>query len=446
MKKNKQAVCFRLPVFASLLGMFAFNQALADIIYQESGGVVVGECELFSSRTNSAAGKGWFIVPGEEAGAGTNLNARGGAYVQCLPDSGIGGGPNVPPLISYQMQIFTPGAYRLYIRREGNASDLNTAGSSDSLFMDIEELKDGTAGVFGSPTNAIADWYEVAGNVDGDFATVPWSSVCAPETNAAGASGFNANWVIPHVGVYTLRFSQREDGAALDAWVFQLASLPAPTGDGPARSALEQSRVAFEAAGDTFLKRDDTAVPHGTNTELVIKNDLGAGPSGLDRTVYLRFDISALSALEGMVLTNASLKIGQITEGIGTNHTISVAVIAEDATAETFDEATLTPSSSDVWSGTSDETVDLSKVYGNAPVGSFLISASDNGKTVTFGSLGLLNAIRADTDGVLSLILYRTEDHSAGDNFASKEYATLSPPLLEVGFRGKLSGTAIMIH
>ncbi|MEZ5305176.1 MAG: hypothetical protein R3F11_31710 [Verrucomicrobiales bacterium] len=33
-------------------------------------------------------------------------------------------------------------------------------------------------------------------------------------------------------GIYNLRFSQREDGAAIDAWVLQLNSLPAPTGLG----------------------------------------------------------------------------------------------------------------------------------------------------------------------------------------------------------------------
>jgi hypothetical protein len=348
-------------------------------------------------------------------------------------------------LISYQVRIFTPGTYRLYLRREGNAIDLTTAGSSDSMFMDILELKDGTAGVFGSPTNAIADWYEVAGNVDGDFSTVPWSSVCAPEVNAAGASGYNADWVIPHVGVYTLRFSQREDGAAVDAWVFQLNSLPAPTGAGPAMSSLEQSRFACEVSGDTFLKRDDTAVPHGTNTELIIKNDSTTGTSGLDRNLYLRFDISALSALEGATLTNATLYIDQITEGTGTNHAIYVAAIAEDAAAETFDEATLTPATSDVWSGSTDEAVDLTKVYGNAPVGSFLISGSNNGKTVSFGSQELLNAIRADTDGVLSLVLYRTEDHTAGDAFASKEHATRRPARLDVSYWYPPDGTLITL-
>lgn len=43
----------------------------------------------------------------------------------------------------------------------------------------------------------------------------------------------------------------------------------------------------------------------------------------------------------GMALTNASLSIDLIAEGIGTNHTIYVAAIAENATAEMFAESNL---------------------------------------------------------------------------------------------------------
>jgi hypothetical protein len=347
------------------------------------------------------------------------------------------------------MQIDIPGIYRLYIRREGNATDTSTAGSSDSMFMDIVELKDGTAGVFGSTTNAIADWYEVAGAVtagDGDFATTPWNTSCAPEINDAGASGYTIEWLIPTQGVYTLRFTQREDGAAVDAWVFQQKYLSAPTGDGPAMTATNSSRIVSVAVGDTYVRRDDGEPAYGTGTVLRVKNDLTTNPSGLDRNVFLRFDISALSDLEGMTLTNATLKIDLLSEGIGTNHNIYVAVIGEDTTAESFDELTFTNKSSDIGSDLNEENLDFSKVYGGAAVGSFLISASDEGKTVTFSSPELLNAIRDDTDGVLSLVLYRLVGHSQSDDFASKEYTTRFPPRLEVVYRPKKFGSIILIH
>lgn len=432
--------------FVALLGVFALNPAQADTLYQEYGGVVVGEAEVYSSRTNDASGKGWFVVPNENAGTGTIINARGGAYIQSLPDSDSGGGPLVAPAISYKMQIFTPGTYRLYLREEANMS-YNTGGSSDSMFVDIVELKDGTAGVFGSATNAIADWYELTvGGVDGNFATTPWYSTSQPEVNQAGAGGYNSDWVIKREGVYTLRFTMREDGSAVDAWVFQLNSLPAPAGDGPAMSALVPSRVLIQAAGDTFLKRSEATIPHGTNTDLVLKNGATSISEDLDRNIYLRFDLSALSAFNGMVLTNASLRIDQISEGIGSNHEIYVAAIADSATAEKFDEATLTPNTSDVWSSTNDEGVNFDKIIGNAPLGSFVIASSNNNKTVTFDNAPLRDVIRADTNSVLSLVLYRTLDHSSTDSFASKEHATLNPPRLVLSYRDEQHGTLITLR
>lgn len=434
-----------------MLGGFALSDAHADVIYQERSGVVVGEGEIYSSRTVTSMNDSWYIVPDENTGAGAITNARGGAYVQALPDqAGNGGGPLVAPSISYEMRIFTPGTYRLYLRKDGNKSDGN-GGTSDSLFVDIVELKDGTNGVFNSSTNMIADWYESTGGVNGDFAVGGWTSTAQAEVNIAGVSGSNSDWLIPHVGVYSLRISQREDGAAIDSWVFQLKTLPAPTGDGPAISALEQSRIAVEPVEDTFVRRDETSTFHYTDTTVIVKNDSSVNPSALDRVTYLRFDISALSALEGMVLTNATLYIDQVAEGTTTNHDIYVAVIAEDAMAETFNETNLTasaaaPSYNDVWSGSTDEAVDFSKVYGNAPVGSFVIAASNNNKTVAFRCPGLLQAIRADTDGVLSLVLYRTADHPGGDTFASKESTSLKPPRLEVDFRARQDGTLITVQ
>ena len=48
-------------------------------------------------------------------------------------------------------------------------------------------------------------------------------------------------WQINHPGDYTIRFSNRDDGAALDAFVLQLASLSAPHGDGPEECVLAAS-------------------------------------------------------------------------------------------------------------------------------------------------------------------------------------------------------------
>jgi hypothetical protein len=73
---------------------------------------------------------------------------------------------------------------------------------------------------------------------DGNFATLAWSgSGGAEANNASGSPIASAVWDFNRQGIYTLRLSVREDGAAVDAFVLQLASLPPPTGNGPASSA-----------------------------------------------------------------------------------------------------------------------------------------------------------------------------------------------------------------
>ena len=449
-KLNGRSFC----LFVAFSGMMAVNNLSGDVIYQESGGRVVGEGEYYSWRTyEGAASNSWYVVPDESAGAGTFTNARNNAFIQSLPDNGIGGSPMVPPSVSYQMEIYTPGTYRLYLRWGCNIS-VGGGGNSDSIFVDIEELKDGTAGSYSSPSNQIPDWHELTGIGDAgdDFAVNPWRSWGAAEADVAGAAGRNADWVIPEAGIYTLRISQREDGSAMDAFVFQRTSLSVPTGDGPVMSSLQKTRYMTNAVHDTYIRRDNGTNPlQGTNTFMYVKNDTSIENSNLDRQTYLRFDISHLpDPPEGLSITNVALNIDLIDEGIGTNHQIYVAVIDEDATAEHFDELTLStsvnsPSSNDVFTSANDEAVNQSKIYGGAPVGSFTISSSLQNKTITFSSRALLHAVQEDTDGVLSLVLYRTMDHSSTDRFASKEHETLRPPCLDVVYGNPIAGTVILI-
>ena len=453
----KKATCtgssvFTILALASGWALTSLTPARADVVYHEVDGVVAGEGEIYSSRTyryEKSVSNSWYVVPLESAGAGTFTNARNAAYIQCLPDNSSGGSPTNPPSVSYRMKISVPGTYRLYLRWGKNCTTADTAGSSDSMFVDIEELKDGTDGVFNSPTNKIADWYEFAGGpTTNDFALLPWTSTCKPEVNEAGASGYTADWLIPKAGHYTLRFSQREDGAAVDAFVFQRNFLPAPTGDGPAMSPLEQpQRFLFATTDDTYLRRDDTNAFRYAETMMVIKNDNGSIPSALDRVAFLRFDVSDLATLdEKMVLTNATFKIDLLDEGSGTNHAIYAAVIAEDAEAENFNETNLWPGVNDAWDDTVDEAVDVSNIFGGAPVGSFDVSTNLENTTVGFSSRALLEAVRADTDGVLSLALYRTFDGPQGDNLSSKENTAKFPPRLEVSFRRGHSGTLIFFN
>ncbi|MDF1754814.1 MAG: autotransporter-associated beta strand repeat-containing protein [Verrucomicrobiales bacterium] len=216
-----------LQLNAGTAGNITFDDAI-------TAGVVVGEAENYTRRTSAADGTEWKVVPGERLPTDNAIdivNARGGEFVQLLADgSGSAGGPNNAPSIEYEMNITRAGTYRLYMRWDGDTP----AGSADSMFVDILELKDGTGG-------QLADHYELQHGIDHDFATTPWDGSGGFEVNnASGTPKVPAVWEITEAdiaannGVFTLRFSEREDGAAVDAFVFQLSSFAAPTDIGPA--------------------------------------------------------------------------------------------------------------------------------------------------------------------------------------------------------------------
>jgi len=198
--------------------------------FLEQDGRVVVEAENYTSRATDGL-HNWLIVPDESAPAGPFVaNARGGKYVQCLPDALTPGlGPTNPPSIEYQVAIATPGQYQLYLRWDGNNTNSTLRGQSDSIFVDIVELKDGGGG-------AIADWYELTNPVNGDFASPPWDAGGGFEQNQAAASDNPIVWNFATPGIYNIRVSMREDGSNFDAIILQLSSLAAPTNPGPAES------------------------------------------------------------------------------------------------------------------------------------------------------------------------------------------------------------------
>ncbi len=227
----------------------------------EQSGQVVVEAENYTSRTLVAGGTdGWFVVPTERAPAGPLVsNARGGEYIQSLPDDQSAGGATVPPSISYDVVISTPGQYRLYLRWDGNNTNSTTQGQSDSIFVDIAQFKDGTGG-------AHADWYELSQTINGNFDN--WDGTGQAEVDVAGPADNAIVWNVSTPGTYTVRVSQREDGANVDALVFQLNSLTAPTNPGPAPSDF--SNGVPLAAGWSKLGGDYDAIhPLGVTGGLV---------------------------------------------------------------------------------------------------------------------------------------------------------------------------------
>jgi len=88
MKIHMQAMIALLVLLAMLI---LLGQSQASDIYLESGGLVVGEAEAFSRRTNIGSA-GWVVKPTENNAVDTAnggpiiSNARGGAYIQSLPN------------------------------------------------------------------------------------------------------------------------------------------------------------------------------------------------------------------------------------------------------------------------------------------------------------------------------------------------------------------------
>ena len=229
-------------VVVVLAVLLLHGQCEASDIFVELGGVVVGEAEAFSRRTNIGS-EGWIIKPTEVSAVDTAnggpiiSSARGGAYIQGLPNTDAGFEPLVGPSVEYDLLISTPGTYQLFLRWDG--ADLRSQ-ENDSLFADIIQLKDGPGGV--------ADHVQFSGRndpndpqgllPDGSFATTPWDGMGGAEvSNAAGLPRGPVTWTFPRPGIYTLRLGVREDGAAVDAFVLQLTSLVPPTGTGPPTSA-----------------------------------------------------------------------------------------------------------------------------------------------------------------------------------------------------------------
>ncbi len=205
--------------------------------YREVDGVVVGEAERFTSRTPASGGQQWLVVPDENIGEGTFLNARN-SFLQALPDPGVIAQPTDGPFVDYSIDINTPGDYQLYVRWDG------TSNSSNSVYGSIVELTDGGGGTH-------ADWYRYAHSGDGNFATDDWQGDAGFERTNAGGNDVPAIWTILTPGTYTLRFAMREDATALDAWILQLAGSPAPTGSGPPVSILDTATVTVTVTGDT---------------------------------------------------------------------------------------------------------------------------------------------------------------------------------------------------
>ena len=429
-------------LWAAVAVALGAQHAPAAIIYLESGGRVVGEGEAFSNRVDVVPqGDSWLVVPTEDPGAGGLNGARGGQFVQSLPDqSGAGGGPNVPPEIHYQMDITTPGTYRLYLRWAN--TQLNGGGNSDSMYVDVMEIKDGIGG-------SQADWYEMVGN-SGSFR---WDAGGQAEINSAGAADNPITWDIPSPGIYTFRVTQREDGSAVDAFVFQRSNLPAPVDFGPPPSLVAGPKPGYAqtltADADTYVRlgggqNDDN---FGNATVLSVKD---SGTGSTTRKGYLRFDLSDVKGpiMDAQLQLEVTLNNNGTADDTPNLYTVNVFAL-NDGVNDTWIEGSgetgvsgATPPNPIIWDNAPANNTGSNGLIGSdvTLLGQFLVPAINpaldpDPVIVSFANFqsdtpdAFIDFLNSNPDGLVTLILTR----AGGNNnlgFASKEHATAMIPTL----------------
>jgi fibronectin-binding autotransporter adhesin len=277
-----------LNLNAGTSGDIQFNGDVGGATFVESDGVVSGEAERYASRLISAAGGVWKLAPDEVLPVDSAVpigNPTGGQYVQSLPDIGAGGlVPMQPPSILYPMLITNTGTYRLFLRSEADTP----GGNADSIFVDIVELKDGTGGT-------IADWYVTpTASADQNFGSgTIWQGSGTTESTGSPSTSNQLTWNITAPGIYTLRIVPREDGAAVDKFVFQRTTATAPTGSGPAESAMVGPQLNIVSARN---------VNGGTIQAVSVTQSAGTG------TTTLTGPVTATGAV-GISLTGTNFAI-----------------------------------------------------------------------------------------------------------------------------------------
>ncbi len=444
----------------------SMNAGVGNVTFNGNvtGGISVVEGEDDSARTTTATdGTEWKVAPtGLDLNAeGTVLmsNARGGEYVQLLADgSGSAGGPTNDPTIEYDLTVTTPGTYQLYVRWDGED------GASDSFYADIVQLKDGVGGIH-------PDHYEFQHGTDHNFATTPWDGEGGFEVNNSGGTPKqDATWEITqqdiddHGGTFTVRFSEREDGVAIDAFVFQLASLAAPTGTGPAAIknlsrlgtlSINANAADFNALLDVETLDVDTGVVTAHDTVLV--KDVVLSETGTTATFALEdaatgtiFNAvtdnggdSVLNIDDGTLTVANGLMVDEIRVGYSGTGALTVtggAVNIGDS-AGNFRIGYSNSGSSAVGSGSVDfsnadsVTVDVSNVHigvnsyssGSGTVGSLTLSSSGDNE-ITADRILIADSNPPGNSGVVSkLILGSTTN-------------TLNVNTFDVGYR-KASGS-----
>jgi hypothetical protein len=181
--------------------------------------------------------------------------------------------------------------------------------------------------------------------------------------------------------------------------------------------------------GDTYIRNSTATTNYGSVDNMV------ANLSGTNvRMAIFSFDLS--SATVGS-LTSAKLQLQDVIGGATQSYQIWGLLDAH----ETFNESTLTWNTAGFLSGT---TIDLTKAYGGAALGTF--SNVENSVNTLFDvtSGNFLDFLNASGDNDVTFVIVDTNSGAGGSGWATKEHTTaLKPTLTLVPEPGSLALLAL---
>lgn len=175
------------------------------------------------------------------------------------------------------------------------------------------------------------------------------------------------------------------------------------------------SAAVIVTNGDTYIRSSDETMNYNSDPYMVANNN------GVNvRMAVFSFDIS--SETVGSI-TSAKLELDDVIGNVSQNYAIWGLLDA----AEDFDETTLTWNNAGFLSGT---TVDVSKAYGGAALGSFSNTANTVNTLFDVTSGTFLDFLNASGDNDVTFVVLDLGTAGGGSGWATKESSVDLKPTL----------------
>ena len=199
-------------------------------------------------------------------------------------------------------------------------------------------------------------------------------------------------------------------------------------------TALTLSAVPASAAtvltssGDTYIRSNQATTNFGSDAFMVANDN-----NSFVRMAVFSFDLSSVAVGS---LTSAKLELDDVIGNASQTYEIWGLLDAH----ETFNESTLTWNSAGFVDGTDNTTVDASKAYGGALLGTFSNSQNTVNTAFDVTSGNFLDFLNASGDNDVTFVIVDPNNGTGGSGWATKEATgDLVPTLTVVPEPGSLA-------